>query len=208
MNLFDFLSDDFPAKSSQYEDRESYYLQFIESTDINFYLSFFKEEEGRKVIKTDQRIKLFDLEFNAGIENVQKNMGTPRLKASYKKNGLKTTVLFYKKQFYNYKLILQFHFINNNLVYGCLTVPYHNKKIVSTFEKLLSIKYNETISNNLENSIIVDFDNNRIVYRTYFYPSLIYVGNNVPQMTSLLKKSDESKMFRIQKHSSEWYERL
>ncbi len=211
MNLFDFFSDELaPKYPSKYEDKESYYLQFIESTELDYYLTFFsaKEEEKKKIIATDQSIKLFDIDFKSGTETILKNMGSARFKSSYKKDGLKTTVLFYKKQFYSYKAIVQFHFINNQLVFGSLIIPHHNNQTISALSKLLSIKYSESLSNKLESSIVVDSDNNRIFYSNYFYPTLIYIGNNVQQIKPMLKKSTESKIFRIQKHLSAWYERL
>ena len=118
-------------------------------------------------------------------------MGTPRLKTSYKKNGFDTTVLFFKKQFYGYKAILQFHLLNNNLIYGCLTIPHHDKKIESTLNKLLSIKYRDLISAGFDNCIIADDLNNRIVYRNHFDPSLIYIGSNVSLIAPLQKDIDE-----------------
>lgn len=208
MNLFDLFSDDFNSKSPLYEDRESYYIQFIESTDFEYYLSFLQQKENERIVTTNQRIKLFDIEFNSGIELITKSLGTPRLKTSYKKNGFNTTVLFYKKQFYSYKAVLQFHLLNNNFIYGCLTIPHHDKKIESTFNKLLSVKYSDQISAGFENAFIADDNNNRIFYRNYFYPTLIYVGNNVSMIAPLQKDIDEKESFRVQKHSSEWYERL
>jgi len=208
MSLFDLFSDDFNSKSSIYEDRESYYIQFIESTEFEYYLSFFQPKEKDRNVNTDQRIKLFDIDFNSGIEIITQNLGVPRLKVSYKKNGFNTTVLFYKKQFYSHKAILQFHLLNNSLIYGCLTIPHHDKKITATFNKLLSVKYSDAISTDFENSIISDADNNKILYRNYFFPSLIYVGSNVSLIAPAQKDIDEKESFRIQKHSSEWYERL
>ena len=108
-----------------------------------------------------------------------------------------------------FNLIRQnFHFINNQLVFGSLIIPHHNNQTISALSKLLSIKYSESLSNKLESSIVVDSDNNRIFYSNYFYPTLIYIGNNVQQIKPMLKKSTESKIFRIQKHLSAWYERL
>ncbi len=210
MNLFDLFSDDNNYTSSLYEDRESYYLQFIESTDFEYYLNFLHQKESEILVNTDQRIKLFNIDFNSGIEIITKNLGTPRFKASYKKNGFTTTVLFYKRQFYNHRAILQLHLLNNSLVFGSLTVPIANrsKKVANTFNKLLSIKYSELISTDFENSVIVDADKNKIFYRDYFYPSLIYVGNNISLIAPMQKSLNENEMSRIQRHSSKWYESL
>jgi hypothetical protein len=73
---------------------------------------------------------------------------------------------------------------------------------------LISVKYSDAVSNNFENSVIRDEANNRIVYRNYFFPSLIYIGSNVSLIASDSNIQDEKEAFRIQKHSSEWYERL
>ena len=61
LNLFDFFSDDFNSKSPIYEDRESYYIQFIESTEFDYYLSFLQTKENDRIVTANQRIKLFDI---------------------------------------------------------------------------------------------------------------------------------------------------
>ena len=96
------------------------------------------------------------------------------------------------------------------MVFGSLTIPYHNKKINKIFNKLLSIKYNETLSKESgDNSYnIKDEENNKIIVKNYFYPSLLYVGNNIGMISNLQKTSTEKEAFLTQKHSSEWYHHL
>jgi hypothetical protein len=210
MKLFDFFTEEFSLSSPVYDDRENYYLQFVESTELSFYLNLYNQEDTPLTVETKHRIKLFDIDFNSSLSVITDMLGSPRFKSSYKKDNYDITILFYRKQFYNYKAILQFHLINDKVVFGSLTIPYHNKKINKIFNKLLSIKYNETISKESgdNNYKIKDADNNKIIVKNYFYPSLLYVGNNIGMIANLQKASTEKEAFLTQKHSSEWYHHL
>ena len=210
MKLFDFFTEEFNLSSPVYDDRENYYLQFVESTELSFYLNLYNQEDTLLTVETKQRIKLFEIDFSSSISKIINTLGSPRFKSSYKKDNYDITVLFYRKQFYNYKAILQFHLINDTMVFGSLTIPYHNKKINKIFNKLLSIKYNETLSKESGDNIynIKDEENNKIIVKNYFYPSLLYVGNNIGMISNLQKTSTEKEAFLTQKHSSEWYHHL
>ena len=70
--------------------------------------------------------------------------------------------------------------MNNRLVFVKISIPHHSKKIKTTFSKVLSIQYNEGINiNNIEDIVITDRMNNKIVYKNFFYPSLLYIGYNI-----------------------------
>jgi hypothetical protein len=210
MKLFEFFTDEFSNSAPSYDDRENYYLQFVESTELSFYLNLYNAEDTNKVIPSPHRIKLFDIDFNTNYESLTKSLGNPRFKSSYKKEDYDISILFYRKQFYNYKAILQYHLINDKVVLGSLTVPFHNKKINKIFGKLLAIKYNEIISKEeVDKSFTIqDEENNKLIFKNYFYPSLLYIGNNTNEIISMMKNSSDKESFLTQKHSSDWYHHL
>ena len=59
-----------------------------------------------------------------------------------------------------------------------------------------------------EDYTIHDEKNNKVQFRNYFFPSVLYVGNNIEMITSAVKTSNEKNIYLNQKHSSEWYNHL
>ena len=74
----------------------------------------------------------------------------------------------------------------------------------------MAIKYNEIISKEeVDKSFTIqDEENNKLIFKNYFYPSLLYIGNNTNEIISMMKNSSDKESFLTQKHSSDWYHHL
>jgi hypothetical protein len=120
------------------------------------------------------------LAFGCSANEIIREMGRINYKISHQHKNIHITILFFKRGFYRYWSIAQFHLMNNRLVFVKISIPHHSKKIKTTFSKVLSIQYNEGINiNNIEDIVITDRMNNKIVYKNFFYPSLLYIGYNI-----------------------------
>ncbi len=209
MKLFDFSSMGFSLSNSTYDDRENYYMQHVDVNEMEEYLKLLNEFPKEKFFKANNEIKFFDIAFGCNTAAVTRDLGIPRFRVERELKDIKTTILFYKKSFFGYKTVVQIHIVNNAFVFGAITVPYHKTKIDYLFSKILALKYTEELaSRDIRDYLIIDDNQNKIVYKNNFYPSLNYISSNIQALENLRIASLEKVSTMSQRHSSKWFDRL
>lgn len=205
--FFDFLFEESSSPQSTIT-KEAYYHQFLEPLQLQSYQGLHNTDETFCHINIQKEIHPFHLLFGCDTNVILKKMGAPKHKTSATINGIRFDVLFFKKEFFQYWSIIQIHLLNNRFALAKITVPHHSKNIKTTFCKLLSIKYSEAINpNTIENIIVCDESNNRLMYKNFFYPSLLFTASFVQEF-KYNEKQQSSSSAKLQEHSKSWYLKL
>lgn len=131
---------------------------------------------------------MFGIEFNAQPETIIKNLGKPRLQSFYQQQGYKTGISFFKRDFGNYNSVIQAHTVNNQFVYGAISVLRKEEYIIHILKQILSTKYHVNLNNiDLGGVKIKDREDNIIIFKNVFYPTLIYLTGDLKNLLPEIK---------------------
>jgi len=209
MKLFKFLTEEFTAGAIPYEDRESYYKQFVESFQYSYYRDMAADSPSQTVFLTEHPIKMFGIEFNAEPAVITKNLGRPRLQSFYQQQGYKTDISFFKRDFGSYNAVIQTHSVNNQFAYGAISVLRKEDHVMHILKQILSTKYHVNLHDtDLKYVKIKDREDNAIIFRNVFYPTLIYITGDLkdllPEINSEMDSAANSITNKTMKDWSKW----
>jgi hypothetical protein len=194
---------------SSYEERESYYMQFLPSQKLEYYKNIYQTPVTNNTVSSINNIRFFDIPFNANAQTIVKKLGKYRFKVEYVLNNTQTQILFFKQDFFGVQAVIQIHLINKAYIYGSITIPTLEKDVEQMCIDLLQLKYGlpNSFIFNANETVITDVETNKIVFDNAFYPSLIYISSATQLLaveTNTSKQISKTQLLQ----NSEWLSRL
>ena len=207
--LFRIFEGSINYYKSLYSNKEGYYKRFINSITLSDILDVLKTEDENE-FQSKKEIRVYGIAFNSNIAQLTNKMGSPKFLQSVNFEGLNHTTCFYKRLFFNHRVIVQFHFINNlffycNMSFMNLTDRYETKLL-----KILNEKYRNDFEGPAVKSIS-DCNKNFIRFEKILWPSVIYANKNPAIRNMITKQMELEKVVSITSHkrqTDEWRNNL
>jgi len=148
-------------------------------------------DEGDQYLYTSQSILFEQLKFGSSQNQCFNLNGKPNFIAKQFNHVDGHDIYAYKSFFLGSIAISQLHFINDQFVFGVMTIMNNDKMLDNAIIKLLYEKYLIKVDDTHRLKSICDTDRNKILFGNLMYISLKYISGN-PSHIKLIENLNDS----------------
>ncbi len=184
-------------------------------TKRQYYEEFYEEDSTQQLVETlghvtafdntSADIVAFDIPFETTPRRLVQKLGLPRYCKANKQNADFTeAAYFYRKSFYQSRVVVQFHFIDGELAYCMATFLNLNAANEAKLIGLIKEKYQVSQKNN---RAIADAKGNCLLYEKIIHARLIYVrnpGQLVSRFTASEQKQTMTRHKVFEQYDAHW----
>ncbi len=189
------------------------------ATRREYYEEFYEDHTTQQLVHTLGEVHTFDdtittieafeIPFETSPRRLVQKFGFPRYHKATKENaGLTEATYFYRKNFYQSRVIVQFNFIDGELSYCIATFlnlhPTNEARLIDLMKEKYQVP-NEPFT--LNNRAIVDAQGNFLLYEKSIHARLIYVREPIKLISRFdahERKQEIERQNMFQQHEAHW----